>query len=256
MTLSNLLPQKDRPWTSRSAVDKFITDKQTDALLAKIETKYARVSFLLFWAMVLFYFFFLEQVQAKNIQEIVLAPSILANFFDCKPYERTEFIPNSKFNEPASNSDNGNHALWLQVGLGLASAQINHRYYPQGTFIHGEFNVHFRRRDRVIAIGLDGEGTEAWGINTIWGSYGYSYHLPTFEAALSSGIGLSSWYHDTESSRGTIRSPKVPCLLARLELICHLPQIIGLGFFFTGNINRESSYVAGGIAFNVGVWNL
>jgi hypothetical protein len=116
--------------------------------------------------------------------------------------------------------------------------------------------VHFRRRNRVIAIGLEGEGVEAWGINTVWGSYGFSYHSPSSEASLSAGIGLSSWYYNTESSRGTIRSPKVPCLIARAQAIGHLSQMLGFGFFLVGNINRESSYVAAGIVFTLGVWNL
>ena len=140
MILSNPLSPKDQPWTSRPAVGKFINDKSA--------------SFLILWAIV-FCFLFLEQAQAKSIQQLFWVPSIVDSFLNCKSCEQTGFIPNIKLNEQQSK---GNHALWFQVGLGLASAQINHRYYPEGTFIHGEFNVHFRRRDRVIAIGLDGEG--------------------------------------------------------------------------------------------------
>ena len=118
------------------------------------------MSFLIPLALV-FYFLFLEQVQAKSIEQIAWAPSIIGNFLNCKSCEQTEFISKIKFNEQQSNREKENHALWFQVGLGLASAKINHRYYPEGTFLHGELNVHFRRRNRVIAIGLEGEGTEA-----------------------------------------------------------------------------------------------
>jgi hypothetical protein len=168
---------------------------------------------------------------------------------------RHNLLSSIRLNKSLSNRKKGNHALWFQGGFGAASTDIYDQNQPSELFLHGEFSVHFRRYHNIMAIGVDSESVEAWGIKTLWGTYGYSYSRSWLEASLNAGIGYSQWYHHTESDRGTIHSPHVPSLIIRAQTILHLRQLFGFGLVLTGNVNKESYYVAGGFVFALGLWN-
>lgn len=149
------------------------------------------------------------------------------------------------------------HAFWIQGGYGVASADIRYRRWTSWeSFFHANASVHFRRHNRVVAFGFDHHGIEAWEIKSWWGTYGVSHSLMWLESSLSLGAGLTRWYYHTESSRGTIRSTKVPSLLVKAQTIVHAKQTFGFGIALSGNLNKESPYVAGSIVFVLGVWNL
>lgn len=151
----------------------------------------------------------------------------------------------------------GPHAFWLQGGLGVASADISGRYWTSWeAFLHFNASAHFRRKHRLVSIGLDHQMIEAWEIKSWWASYGFVHSLPYLEASLSLGAGLTRWYYDSESSRGRVRSVKAPSLLAKAQVITHVKQILGLGLVLSGNVNNEASYVAGSIVLALGAWNL
>lgn len=94
------------------------------------------------------------------------------------------------------------------------------------------------------------------GIETFWGSYGFSSAKASFESTISAGIGFSRWYYHTETELGTIYSSYVPSLIVRAQAILHLRQLFGFGLVLTGNVNSESFYLAGGFVFSLGFWNL
>ena len=154
-----------------------------------------------------------------------------------------------------NNVKKGNHALWFQGGLGAAFTNIYDRIQSSEFFFHGELSAHFRRDQKAISLGVHGEGKETLGVMTFWGTYGYNYSGSWFESTLSVGIGLSQWYYDTESIRGKIYSHHVPALVIRAQTIVHLRQGFGLGLVLTGNVNRELSYMGGGLVFALGLWN-
>lgn len=154
-----------------------------------------------------------------------------------------------------NNDKKGNHALWFQGGLGATLADIYDRNRPAELYVHGEFSAHFRRHHRTISVGVHADGWDLWGIETIWGTYGLNYSRSWLESTLSAGIGLSQWYHYTESAKGTIRSSHVPALIIRAQTVLHLRQLLGLGLVLVGNINTESSYLGGGLVFALGLWN-
>ena len=159
--------------------------------------------------------------------------------------------------DPHDRDKDGPHAFWLQGGLGVASADIKYRdWVAWESFFHLNASAHFRRHNRVVAFGFDHQGIEAWGIKSWWGTYGVSHSRSRSESSLSLGVGLTSWYYHTESSRGTIRSAKVPCLLAKAQTMIHAKQVLGVGLVLSGNLNKESPYVAGSIVFALGLWNL
>ncbi len=151
----------------------------------------------------------------------------------------------------------GPHAFWVQGGLGIASADIEYRNWVSWeSFLHLNASAHFRRHHRMVAVGIDDLGIEAWGIKSWWGAYGISHSRSSSESSLSLGVGLTQWYYHTESSRGTIRSDKLPSLVAKAQTMIHLRQIFGLGLVLSGNWNKESPYVAGSIVLALGLWNL
>ena len=155
-----------------------------------------------------------------------------------------------------SSDTKGPHAFWVQGGLGVASADIEYRSWTSWeAFFHLNASVHVRRHNRVAAFGFDHQGIEAWGIKAWWGTYGISHSRSWQESSLSLGLGLTQWYYETESSRGTIRSANVPCLLAKAQTMVHAKQVLGVGLVLSGNLNKESPYVAGSIVFALGLWN-
>jgi len=156
--------------------------------------------------------------------------------------------------ENTSLMSRNNHALWLQVGLGSASATVNYEYHPS-EFFHAELSAHFRRNQALFSLGTDVELTECWGINTYWGTIGYGLHQRCLEASLNAGIGYTQWYYHTESEKGTIYSPGVPSLMMKAQAILHLPQGIGCGGAVTANRSQEASYVAISLILALGGWN-
>jgi len=149
--------------------------------------------------------------------------------------------------EPSSDP----RALWLQLGLGPAMADIG-----PNEFFHGEMSLHFRPKNQLFSIGIDANGTEAWGIDAFWGAFGYSFHDPFIDATLSSGLSLTQWYHYTESGNlGTLRSDYVPGILFKAQVLPHLRFGLGVGVVLTFNYSNEVEYHAVSLVLALGHWN-
>lgn len=176
------------------------------------------------------------------------------NFIILESCSRQNLLSSIRLDKSLSRKKR-NHGLWFQGGYGAASANIYDRIHPAKLFFHGEISIHFRRQHQTISIGAHEEGTETWGIKTLWGTYGYSYSRPWLEASLHAGIGLSQWHHHMESKIGTIHSSHVPGLMIRAQTLVHLRQLFGFGLVLAGNVNKESSYLSGGFVFALGLWN-
>ncbi len=192
---------------------------------------------------------------STNISNIILRTAGPDNLIIHELCSRHHFLSTIRLDKSLSNRKKVNRALWFQGGFGAASTDIYDQNQPSELFLHGEFSVHFRQHHKSISIGVHKEVTEAWGIKTLWGTYGYSYSRSWLESSLGAGIGYSQWYHHTESSRGTIHSSHVPSLIIRAQTLVHLRQLFGLGLVLAGNVNRESSYLSGGFVFALGLWN-
>ena len=172
-------------------------------------------------------------------------------------HDHQRFFQSDVQDDRRGSDPKGPHAFWVQGGLGVASGDIKYRdWVSWEPFFHLNASAHFRRHNRVVAFGFDHQGIEAWGIKSWWATYGVSHSRSSLESSLSLGVGLTSWYYETESSRGTIRSAKVPCLLAKAQTMIHLPQVFGLGLVLSGNLNKDAPYVAGSIVLALGLWNL
>lgn len=196
--------------------------------------------------------FGMEQARSQSKQSPAYAASGSARGF----YEPQRIFKSDTQVDQQRGPSKGPHAFWVQGGLGIASADIEYRdWRGWESFFHLNASGHFRRHNRVVAFGFDHQGIEAWGIKSWWGTYGVSHSRSSSESLLSLGVGLTQWYYHTESSRGTIRSDKLPSLVAKVQTIIHLPQTFGLGFVLSGNWNKESPYVAGSIVLALGLWN-
>lgn len=66
-------------------------------------------------------------------------------------------------------------------------------------------------------------------------------------SAVSAGVSCTDWNNN--------HLHKAPGLMLRAQSLLHLPQMMGLGFGFTLNINRKGLYASVGIMAAVGAWN-
>ncbi len=173
-----------------------------------------------------------------------------ANAFQGHPSRTALVAKGLQMNEREERSSEP-RALWVQVGLGVAMANKG-----PGEYIHADMSLHFRYRNQLFSIGMDANGTECWGIDSMWGAYGYSLHDRLIDIMFSSGIAFTQWYHDTESIPfGTIRSRYVPGILLRFQALPHFRFGLGTGVVITFNYNNEARYHAVSLVLALGHWN-
>ena len=134
-------------------------------------------------------------------------------------------------------------ALWCQVGLGSSNAVAQESYIPDELFSLTS-SLHVIHGCKAFAFGADYQGTECHDVGSTWGAVGWAGRSRGLDLTLLSGLSLNEKSYNTESEYGTITSIQSLGMLFKLELLVHLPQVLGLGCEFTYNYCNEVAFTS------------
>lgn len=143
--------------------------------------------------------------------------------------------------------------MWLSLGFGMGEYKDAGPYWDDLMMLG--LGLHLREKKLVLSGGIQwiylGEASAAGGYYLLAGR---SFYGEGAEMAVSMGGSISRWSYDTESSRGTIRSKPYPGLQAKVQLLGHFRQALGIGLDLDANLNKEKSWYALSLHLILGAW--
>ena len=151
-------------------------------------------------------------------------------------------------------------AIWIHGGLGIGVATDHRRSGHSNTdcfLLDTSLNI---RRNWFVWTG--GHAFSApYGLGSVhqmrtWYMLaGKSFYGKHTEAVLSIGPNMNKWQYNTESERGTVTSNWLPGAHVKLQILAHLPVLMGFGLSFDMNLNKDISYYIVSLNLILGGWS-
>ncbi len=143
--------------------------------------------------------------------------------------------------------------IWLSLGFGMGEYKDKSPDWDDLMML--DYGLHLREKKLVLSGGIQGFYlTETTGAGGFYLLAGRSFYGEGAEIVVSMGGSINRWSYNTESSRGTIQSKPYPGLQAKIQLLGHFRQALGIGLDLDANLNKEKSYYALSLHLILGGW--